>query len=79
MLVHSLEGGDVGPRVVITQWIHPHIVDLLSRSLEVVPNMTGKSLSREELLRRAQDAQGIMAYLPTDVIDQFVSTGALIS
>jgi len=59
----------VGQRVVITQWIHPHIVELLSRSLEVVPNMTGKSLSREELLRRAQDAQGIMAF-PTDVIDE---------
>ena len=56
-------------RVVITQWIHPHIVELLSRSLEVVPNVTGKSLSREELLRRAQDAQAIMAF-PTDVIDE---------
>ncbi len=56
-------------RVVITEWIHPHIIELLSRSLEVVPNMTGKSLSREELLRRAQGAQAIMAF-PTDVIDE---------
>ena len=56
-------------RVVITHWIDPHIVEFLSHSFEVVPNMTEKSLSREELLRRAYNAQAIMAF-PSDVIDE---------
>lgn len=60
--------GAMSPRVVITEWIDPDIVEFLSRSFEVVPNMTGKSLSRQEVLRRAHNAQAVIVF-PSDVID----------
>jgi hypothetical protein len=56
-------------RVVITHWIHAAIVEFLSRSFEVAPNMTEVSLPRHVLLRRAQDARAIMIF-PPDVVDE---------
>ncbi len=57
------------PRVVISGRIDPEIVEFLSHSLAVVPNMNGEALSREDILRRAEDAQAVMVF-PTDVIDE---------
>jgi hypothetical protein len=57
------------PRVVISGRIDPEIVEFLSHSLAVVPNMNGETLSREDILRRAEDAQAVMVF-PTDVIDE---------
>ncbi len=57
------------PRLVITHWVHPEVVDLLSRSFDVIPNITRETLPRAEVLRRAQEAEAIMIFMP-DVIDR---------
>lgn len=60
-------------RVVITHWVHPEVIRLLERSCEVIPNDARESLPREELLRRTQDAQGIMVFMPDTIDDHFLS------
>ena len=57
------------PRIVITHPVDREIVELLSHSFEIVPNMTGETLPRHEVLRRAKDAQAVMIS-PSDVIDE---------
>lgn len=55
-------------RVVITHWVHTEVVDFLAHLFNVVPNMSGKSLSYEELLSRSEDADAILV-ARNDVID----------
>jgi len=57
------------PRVVITHWVHPEVVELLSQRCVLVSNPTRESLPRGEILRRARDAQAIMVFMP-DTIDE---------
>ncbi len=57
------------PKVVITHWVHPEVVEFLERRCEVVPNLTRETLPREEIIRRTKDAQAIMAFMP-DYIDK---------
>jgi phosphonate dehydrogenase len=57
------------PRVVITEWVHPEVIELLQKDCDVVPNITRETLPREELLHRASRAQAIMAFM-TDRIDE---------
>lgn len=56
------------PKVVITHWVHPETIALLSQSCEVIANQTPDTLPREELLQRAQGAAGLMAFMP-DLVD----------
>jgi phosphonate dehydrogenase len=56
------------PRVVITHWVHPEVIRLLSKECQVVPNDTRATLPREEILGRCQGAQGLMVFMP-DAID----------
>ena len=48
------------PRVVITHRIRHEIIEMLSHSFVVVPNMATGALSGDELLRRSKDAQAIV-------------------
>jgi phosphonate dehydrogenase len=57
------------PRVVITRRIQPEIVEMLSHTFVIVPNMTATSLSRDELLRRSKDAQALVV-TANDVVDR---------
>ena len=57
------------PRLVITHWVHPEVVDLLGRSFEVIPNITRETLPRAEVLRRAREAEALMIFMP-DIIDR---------
>lgn len=57
------------PKVVITSWVHPAVISRLSEHCIVVPNETRERLSREEILRRAYDADVIMTFM-TDSIDK---------
>jgi len=52
------------PRVVITHWVHPEVVELLNPQCVLVPNPTRESLPREEILRRTKDAQEAKEILP---------------
>jgi phosphonate dehydrogenase len=42
------------PRVIITEWVHPEIVEFLGRGCEVVPISTRESLPRKEEMQRAE-------------------------
>jgi phosphonate dehydrogenase len=57
------------PKVVITHWVHPEVIEFLSRNCEVVPNLTRETLPREEVIRRTEDAQAIMVFMP-DCVDR---------
>lgn len=57
------------PKVVITHWVHPETIALLSASCDVIANQTPHTLSRTELLQRSRDAAGLMTFMP-DCIDR---------
>ncbi|HME42712.1 MAG TPA: hypothetical protein VKF36_06475 [Syntrophorhabdales bacterium] len=58
----------VQPCVVITHWIHTEVLELLSHSFRVIPNMTREPLPRGEVLKRAREADALIIGMP-DVID----------
>ena len=60
---------NVKPEVVITQPVHPEVVELLSERCEVVTNDTDRTLSRQEVLDRAARASAIMVFM-TDRVDE---------
>lgn len=57
------------PKVVVTHWVHPEILDFLGQHCEVVANPTRASWTKAEILRQAEDADGLMVFMP-DSIDQ---------
>jgi phosphonate dehydrogenase len=57
------------PRVVITHWVHDEVIDMLAPYSEVVPNATHETLPQEEVLKRANNAQALMVFMP-DMIDE---------
>ncbi len=56
------------PKIVLTHWVHPEIIDLLQSAADVIPNTTRETLPREDLLLRAKDADALMVFMP-DTID----------
>lgn len=58
----------MNPKVVITSWVHPQVIERLAGHCEVIPNTTRERLPREEVLRRAADADAIMSFM-TDTVD----------
>jgi phosphonate dehydrogenase len=61
------------PRVVITHWAHDEVIRLLEESCEVIANHEREALSRKEILRRTQDAQGIIVFMPDSIDDDFLA------
>jgi len=60
------------PKVVITHWVHPEVIEFLSQKCEVVPNITRETLQRGEVIRRTKDAQAIMVFMPDSVDRDFL-------
>ena len=60
------------PRVVITHWVHPEVVELLKPQCLLVPNPTRESLPPGEILRRTKSAQAIMVFMPDRIDEAFV-------
>ncbi len=60
------------PKVVLTHWVHPEIIDLLQTTANVIPNTTRDTLPREELLSRAKDADALMVFMPDRIDAQFL-------
>lgn len=63
----------IKPRVVITNKVHPEVVNLLGRSCDVICNETSQPWSCEEVLRHAKDATGMMAFMSDCVDSNFLS------
>ncbi|MBD2359510.1 hydroxyacid dehydrogenase [Tolypothrix sp. FACHB-123] len=60
------------PKVVITNWVHPEVIELLKPSCEVIANLSKEALSREEILQRAKDAEALMVFMPDTIDEAFV-------
>ncbi|MDT8421969.1 MAG: hypothetical protein RQ754_16195 [Desulfuromonadales bacterium] len=54
--------------MVVTHWVHPEVLELLSEECRVIPNQTLATLPRAEILARCRDAEGMMVFMP-DCID----------
>ncbi len=61
------------PQVVITHWVHREVLDFLSHSCKVIPNLTKETLLRKEILMRAHRAHAIMVFMPDRVDDEFLA------
>jgi len=62
------------PKVVITHWVHPEVIDFLNQYCEVFPNLTRETLPREEIIRRTRDAKAIMVFMPDSIDSDFLDS-----
>jgi phosphonate dehydrogenase len=62
------------PKVVLTHWVHPEIIELLQGAAEVIPNMTRDTLPRAEILARTKNADGLMTFMPDSIDESFLSS-----
>lgn len=60
------------PKVVLTHRVHPQVIELLAAHAEVIPNSTFETLARDEILRRAQNAEAIMTFMPDRIDEAFL-------
>ncbi|MEE9251386.1 MAG: NAD(P)-dependent oxidoreductase, partial [Alphaproteobacteria bacterium] len=61
------------PKVVLTNWIHPRVLEFLECRCTVVANPDREPLPRQELLRRAKDATALLAFMTDRVDDAFLA------
>ncbi|HTY98189.1 MAG TPA: NAD(P)-dependent oxidoreductase, partial [Rhodocyclaceae bacterium] len=61
------------PVVVLTNWVHPEVVDLLAARCQVVPNETRMRLPREQILWRARQAEALIAFMTDRVDEEFLA------
>lgn len=61
------------PKVVLTHWVHPEVIQYLSRDCEIIPNESRETLPREEIIRRCQGAQGLLVFMPDTIDDSFLA------
>jgi phosphonate dehydrogenase len=57
------------PKVVITHWIHPEVIEYMSETCDVISNQTREKLPAAEIVIRARGADALMVFMP-DVVDQ---------
>lgn len=60
------------PKVVLTHRVHPKVIELLAAYADVIPNTTFETLTRDEVVRRARDAEAIMTFMPDRVDESFL-------
>ncbi len=60
------------PKVVLTHWVYPEIIEMLQSVAEVIPNTTRDTLPREEVLARAKDADALMVFMPDSIDRSFL-------
>lgn len=61
------------PKVVITNWVHQEVIGRLAEKCNVVPNETRERPPREEILKRARDADAIMTFMTDSVDEDFLA------
>jgi phosphonate dehydrogenase len=60
------------PKVLVTHWVHPEVLEALIGECDVVANRTTESLPREKLLERARNVRGILAFMPDRIDSEFL-------
>lgn len=60
-------------KIVVANWVHPEVLEYLSRFGEVVANETREPWSRADLIERCQGAQAMIAFMPESVDDDFLA------
>lgn len=61
------------PKVVVTNWVHPEVLELLSRHAVVEPNLTRVPWSRERVIEACADATVLMAFMSDQVDEEFLA------
>ena len=61
------------PAAVVTNRAFPETLELLSRHCEVRANQSDEPLPRGEILRRAADAEGLLAFMPDSIDEAFLA------
>ncbi|HCD84363.1 MAG TPA: hydroxyacid dehydrogenase, partial [Agrobacterium sp.] len=56
-------------KTVVTNWVHPEILEVLKEVGPVVANTTRQPWSREEIVSHAKDADAMVAFM-TDHVDE---------
>lgn len=59
------------PKVLITHWVHPEVIQLLEQECEVIANPGRDTLPRAEILARSREAQAIMVFMPDYIDEEF--------
>jgi phosphonate dehydrogenase len=60
------------PRVLITHWVHPEVIERLSRSCEVIANPRRDSWPRERVRAQAAQCEAMIAFMPDRVDAAFL-------
>lgn len=60
------------PKTVITQWIHPEIIEFMSSFCTVVANQTRETLPHGKIIDLTKDAEAIMVFMSDTVDDAFL-------
>lgn len=55
------------PRLVVTNWVHPEVLELLGTGCEVIANQRTDPLTPAELAEQAAEADGLIAFMPDRV------------
>lgn len=60
-------------KVLITNWVHPEVIDYLAERCEVIANRNREEpFSRKQIVEKGQDAFGIVAFMPDRVDDDLL-------
>ncbi|MBT9137902.1 MAG: Phosphonate dehydrogenase [Dehalococcoidia bacterium] len=60
------------PGVIITNWVHPEVIEFLRQDCEVKANSTHNPWSREEILSYAKEAEAIMVFMSDGIDEDFL-------
>lgn len=61
------------PKLVITHRVHDEVLDLLAAECVLITNQTSSSLPRSEVIRRSEDADALMAFMPDRIDGAFLA------
>ena len=62
----------MAPKAVITNWVHPEVVEYLEGHCTVLANRGRTPWTRSEILERAADATALMAFMPDSADGAFL-------
>ena len=61
------------PKVVITNWVHPEVIDFLKPHCTLTANPSREPWSQQQVLERVEDAVALMTFMPDTVNDAFLT------